>query len=272
MEQIKFSIIKLSPNPLRGEVINIGILVYLSEGIDIRITDSQSKLKAIDDYLTLESLEELKDSLIYVADTVDSLETMVSLFEGEISLTQPGFFTINNLSHYETKVSQLMDRFVNPAKRKSTGSRTRITTNLKDQFRKKGILGKSTDELSEHKVISNYPISKNEGLNADFVLKNGIYHVTETLDLRTENIRVKHGESALKAITISKAKQLFTDGLKSTVVYAVENISQETSAKHHLNLLKNEADLMFNLCSKDDMAEYFNYMLKTADQSLHNLN
>jgi hypothetical protein len=272
MDQIKFSIIKLSPNPLRGEIINIGILIYLSEGIDIRITDSQSKLKAIDNYLTLESLEELKDSLYYVADTVDSFEDMVSLFEGEICLTQPGFFTLSNLTHYETKVQQLMDRFINPIKRKSSGSRTRISTNLKDEFRNKGILGKSTDDLTEHKVISNFPISKSEGLNADFVLKNGIYHVTETLDLRTENIRVKHGESALKAITISKAKQLFSGELKSTVVYAVENISQETSAKHHLNLLKNEADLMFNLCSKDDMAEYFDYMLATAHQNLQTLN
>ncbi|MDE1358784.1 MULTISPECIES: DUF3037 domain-containing protein [Vibrio] len=269
MNRFDFSILKFTPDSQRGEVMNVGILIYLANGVDIRILQSVSKLKAFDSHLNLNVLNEFVSDLEWVAKGISNPEKLHQIFQGQFSISKPGYFTVSEMSDYEIKANSLMDKFVNPIKSKRKAGNKRLVTNIKEEFQKQGILGSSIDDISNHKVVTSYPIAENEGLFAEFLLKNGSYHLTETLDLRTEQHRAKLGESALKALTIDKAKDVFQGNLKSFVIFAAENASQERNAKHQLNILGEHTDNMFNLCSKQDMAAYYEHMISAASGYNH---
>ncbi|HDY7424672.1 TPA: DUF3037 domain-containing protein [Vibrio vulnificus] len=268
MTRFDFSIIKFVPDAQRGEVLNIGLLVYLTNGVDVRVLSSVSKLKPFNSKLNIEKLEDMVSNIEWVASGIDNPETLHQIFQGELSITKPGYFQIENNAEYEIKVNQLMDKFVNPIRVKKRELRKRITTNIKEVFSKHGVLGKEIDDINDHKVITSYPISQKEGLFAEFLLKNGAYHLTETLDLRTDNNRSKLGESALKALTIDKAKDVFRNNLNAFVIYAADNVSQERNSATQLNLLSEHADHIYNLSSKEDMATYYDHMLTAANEGL----
>ncbi len=263
-----FSVIKTTPDAYRGEVINVGLLVYLQNGIDIRFINSLSKLKFFMTASSVKELESTVENIEWLAKSISNADELHNMFKGFIHITKPGYFTISDNSEYEIKINNLMDKLVNPVKEKSTRtSRARITTSLKDVFKKHKIYSSDECDLFDHKVVSDYPISKDEGLFADFLLKNGAYHLTETLDLRTENNRAKLGESALKAITIDKAKLTFSNNVKSFVIYAAD-AKQERDSRSQLNLLSDHADKIYNINSKHDMSDYYDHILHAANDGL----
>lgn len=268
MTKFDFSIIKFIPDAQRGEVLNIGLLVYLANGVDIRILSSVSKLKPFSNELDIDKIESIVKNIEWVAKSINNPEILHKVFQGELSITKPGYFKIENNSEYEIKINQLMDKFINPTRSRKRETKKRISTNLKSVFAKYGILGKEPEDINNHKVITSYPISQKEGLFAEFLLKNGAYHLTETLDLRTDNSRTKLGESALKAITIDKAKTLFNDNINAFVIYAADNISQERNSATQLNLLNEHTDYIYNINSKEDMALYYEHMLHAAHEGL----
>ena len=124
-------------------------------------------------------------------------------------------------------------------------------------------MGKGFDDLNDHKVVQGYPLSAQQGLYAELLLKNGVYHLTETLDLRTTNAKQKIGDSAFKAITMSTAKTIWSGQVNTFLVYAAD-MSQVRMHSQQLALVDNYADRMFNLLSNEEMSVYFEHMLTAA--------
>lgn len=268
MKTYKYSLIRITPNLEKGETINVGLVVYLDDNIDIRMLHSVSKLRAIDKSLDLDYLDELTGNLLHLSSMINDIKLLPKLFKGSLSLSEFGVFTVGNGDNYESTLNSLMNRLVNPHKKAYKRVNKKIFFDIRDRFFKQGILGKYEEDLFNHKVVANYPISSEEGLVADFLLKNGKYHLTETLDFRTENIKKQMGEAAISALTINKAVEIYGHNIDSFVIYAAETTAQENSAKQQLNLLGKHTDNLINAFSRDDMVVYYEKMINAAS-SLH---
>ncbi|MGK9173357.1 DUF3037 domain-containing protein [Yokenella regensburgei] len=268
MTTFKYSLIRVTPNLEKGETINVGMIVYRDNEIDVRMINSVSKLRAIDKGLNLEYLEDLTSSFFDVSKVMKDIYLLPRLFKGSLSLSDFGVFTVGDMALYETKINELMARLVNPQRASHKRVSRKIFFDIKDTFIRNGVFSKYNEDLYNHKVVANYPISSDEGLMADFLLKNGKYHLTETIDFRSENVKKQMGEAAISALTISKACEVFSHNIDSFVIYAAETTAQEKSAKQQLNLLEKHTDNLINAFSKDDMSHYFEKMLE-ASSMLH---
>lgn len=269
MNIYKYSIIRITPNPVRAETINVGIVVMKPSGPDVRIIDNAAKLKAITNIFDLDALETSRKQLEKILTSGLAIEQASLFFNGSFVLSNIGTFHAIDEKHYELKINELNKLFISPekSKRKTEVSQKRIITELKDRFELEGVMGKGLHDIRDHKVVQGYPLSESEGLYAELLLKNGIYHLTETLDLRISNNRQKMGESAFKAVTMDAAKAKWKSEVKTFVVFAAEP-SQEKAHSQQLNLVSSYADNLFNLLSNEDMAKYYNHMLIAAGKSL----
>jgi len=264
MKTFKYSLIRLTPNLEKGETINVGLIVYHGDSIDVRMSNSISKLRAIDKGLDGDYLEDLTNSLYDLSKAIDDVYLLPKLFKGSLSLSDFGMFSLDQNNSYENKVNELMNRLVNPHKKPYKRVNRKVFFDIKENFIRSGIFSKYDEDLYRHKVVANYPISKEEGLNADFLLKNGKYHLTEAIDFRSENIKKQMGEAAVSALTISKANEIFDGNVRSFVIYAAETTAQEKSAKHQLTILEKHSDNLINAFSKDDMKRYYESIMSAA--------
>lgn len=267
----KYSVIRITPNPVRAESINVGFAVTSSEGVaDIRVLESHTKIKALTNDYTMEQLGELKDQLDKMLSCL-TLEQAAAFFQGSITLSSIGTFTANTKEEYDNEIIKINKMYISPIRsgRRLPVTQKRIITELKDEFERFGILGKNVNEIHNHKVVQGYPLSEDEGLYAELLLKNGIYHLTETLDFRSSNLKQKLGDTAVKAITMNTAKTIWQADVNTFLVYAAE-ASQERTYTQQLNLIHGYSDKMYNLLSSSDMSSYFEHMLNAAGKSMPN--
>ncbi|CDL86629.1 DUF3037 domain-containing protein [Xenorhabdus cabanillasii] len=269
MTKYSYSVIRLTPNPVRSESVNVGLVIITPDGPDVRTINSFSKIKAITNNYKPEDLSNLSEQLETILYSKLPLEQAISLYQGAISLSQPGWFVANDENEYNKKLDEINKLFITPerATRTTPITQKRILTELKEQFDKAGILGKNISDISHHKVVTKYPLSENEGLYAELLLKNGAYHLTETLDFRSPNHKQKMGDSALKAVTMDKARTVWPNAVNTFLVYAAD-IEHEKLYHSQLLLIDNYADKMFNILSKQDMANYFEHMFTAASQNM----
>ncbi len=270
MTMYKYSIIRITPNPVRAESINVGFVVTSPDGVpDVRVLDSFTKIKAVTNDYSMDQLDALKTQLEKMLTNCLTLEQAVSFFQGSITLSSIGTFSALDYAEYENNINDINRLYITPIKagKKSPVSQKRIITELKNEFERFGIMGKNVNEIHNHKVVQGYPLAEDEGLYAELLLKNGRYHLTETLDFRSSNSKQKMGDTAVKAITMNAAKTVWHDQVNTFLVYAIE-ASQERNYAQQINLVNGYADKMYNLLSASDMSAYFEHMLQAAGRSM----
>lgn len=270
MNKFNFSIIKMISDPVRAESINVGVIIETEHGLDIHLLKTEQKLKAVSESFNLNLIEDFTSEIEWLYNLTPDMKSLSKICKsGSIQISEPGMFILRENVSYDKKVDQLMKEYVQPYfSSERSKQNKRIITELKQEFSRAGILGKNHDDLWNHRVVYNFPIAEEEGIYAELLLKNGAYHLTETLDLRGDSTKQKMGDSALKAITISKAKKVFVGKVSSFVVYAANTISEERAGLRQLNLIEGYADNVFNLLSEQDMASYFDHMFTAAGKSL----
>lgn len=266
----QYSVIRVTPNPVRAETVNIGFVVMTQSGPDVRVIESASKIKVISNLFNMDSIDKIRLQLESILTERITLEQACGFFQGSMTLSPVGTFSASSEKEYEEAVDRINKEYITPerSKRKTEVTQKRIITELKDRFETAGIMGKGMIDINNHKVVQDYPLSESEGLYAELLLKNGKYHLTETLDFRTSGMKQKIGESAVKAITMNTAKSIWRGEVNTFVVYAA-NALQERSHTQQINLVGGYADHMFNLLSAQDMAAYFDHMLTAAGRSIN---
>ena len=265
----KYAVLRVTPDVRRGESVNVGLAIFTASGIDVRILPSLSKVSALSGQIDLASLRQLPQTVAKWTSGVEDIETKHALLRnlGVVTVSGLGCFESLMPQDYEERVAHLMRTLVTPlAARRVVQTGTKIKTALRSHFRGSKILGDSVTDIARHLVVPNYPIDTDEGLYADFVVKNGTYHVTETADFRSAHIstigRVRVASYA--AIKLDKAKQSFGNQTKRFVVFA----GREDIPAQPLNLLSDYADSIFNLDSPEDMANYMSLMVEAACQQM----
>jgi hypothetical protein len=262
----EFAILRVVPDARRGESVNIGLVVF-GEGVtDVRLLASLSKVSAINAAVDLDQLRSLPQTISdWTGGVTTSAEKHRALQDlGIVTVTDLGTFEIGHAADYGHAVSRLMKSLVVPisAQEVLAPNPTRIAATLRAKFRANRILGSSPDDIRRHLVVPDYPVDENEGLYADFVVKNGAYHVTATADLRAPSTRKidRVRAASLIAITLHKSKEKFGPKTKRFVVYA----SRKNAPAQAVNLIGDYSDAIFHLESKTDMASYMERIMQAA--------
>ncbi|MCY1528906.1 hypothetical protein D9M68_640290 [compost metagenome] len=246
------------------------VAVYLCESIrKIRAVDGAT---STNDLKTVETrLSKIFGSVRRDAENFESdFEFRRSMMPSSYQLSSLGFFSAANHDEASLKVNKLMADLVIPPKPKMTRERgARIITNLRNLFRNHNLFSESLDDILNHRVVEKFPISERANLHADFALKNGVYHITETIDLGTKDASVKFKEAGLKSFIMAKAKLELGNETKCYAVYSA-SAADEKDKSEAIELLSEGSDYSFNLRSQKDMMNYIQRMEEAAGmQKLH---
>lgn len=266
-----YSIIKYLPDPKRGELINIGLIVYRHSGPDIRLLSNVAKIRMFDGSTTYSELNRLTGSLKSICgvdrEASEQHQRLQALATGLI-IGELSSFSIPNIGEYEKTVSRIFDSLIKPySTREPVKANTRFFTRTKNEFRRLKILANDLGEINSHKIVPHYPIDSNSGLEADFMLKNGKYHMSELIDFNVVDTQQKFKETSLKAMTFVTGRRLLQQDMGCYFVYSA-SASKDREIISHLNLAEDNCDKMFNLDSADEKASYFQLLSEIIGNEL----
>lgn len=278
MNTIKYSLVQFTPDRKRNETINIGLLVFLPSEVSVHICESIRKIRAVDGATSTNDLKSIESKLIKIFSSVrrdsaefeSDFEFRRSMMPSSYQLSSLGYFSANNADEANLKINKLMADLVIPPKPKMTRERgTRIITNLRNLFKNHNLFSESLDDILNHRVVQNFPISDRANLHADFALKNGVYHITETIDLGARDASMKFKEAGLKSFIMAKAKLELGNETKCYAVFSA-SAADEKDKSEAIELLSEGSDYSFNLRSHRDMVDYIQKMEAAAGmQKLH---
>lgn len=189
-----FAVLRLSPDAVRGEAINLGIVVFKEGALDVRVGEILTRARV----LFPEISSEVLNDQVEVLKRLGSVDLPVR--EKHRTLSNLGVFQLGELgsfastdtgpASYEERVSSLMQSFVRaPRLKGSVRHATRFATAVRKEFRKEKVLAAIGDAsaIAEHKIVPEWPIPNHPSLKADLALKNGAMRVCELIDLDLAN-------------------------------------------------------------------------------------
>ncbi len=260
----KYAVLMAIPDRLRGERVNVGIIVFRPTGADVRLSDV-AKLRALaggdwDGYAS-----DLRHRLI---ERFGSDPNAADAFVGGpapdpiIQASDLAWFSIGNVNEYEAQVADILKSLVVRPRGPARPRSTRINTEIARQLKGFKVLASPDETINEHKVVRNFTIDRDEGLIADFALKNGLMHIATTVDLRKATINP--GDAALKAITLDKAAEKYPKNVHLLGVYAADDFN--AVAKPSIKLLTDYADKAYNWLDEYEKREFLGELRKAAAQ------
>ncbi|GEM_PF-702212 len=278
MNIIKYSLIQFTPDRKRNETINIGLVAFMPDSIVVNLCESIRKIRAVDGAISGNDLKNIESMLQKIfSKSVPESQEIESRFEflrlilpDSYQLSTLGCFSAATREEANLKISLLMNELVIPPRPVITRERgARIITNLRSIFRQHDLFSDSVDDIFNHRIVEKFPISEKSSLRADFALKNGVYHITETIDLGARDASVKFKEAGLKSFVMAKAKLELGKETKCYAVYSA-SAADEKDKSEAIDLLSEGSDFIFNLRSQKDKVDYIQRMEEAAGiQRLH---
>lgn len=263
-----YSVLQVVPERTRDERVNIGLVIFLGESLDIELLPSFTKVRALTDKIHPAALRELSAVLNNWVDFSSSPEEQARSIcgLGYLDCSVPGTFVLSSPADYEDMKRRLFNEHVLPvrlaAKKKNQDSSLFIT--VRSQFFNSGLLGRDDEDIGKHLLVPHFTIDQKSGLRADFALKNGCFHIIETIDLVGGDTSQKMREASLKAITLDRARKSFGGDTKGYVVF---RSSDEEVFSHHLDLLTNYADHVVNFANANALGGFLEDIYSRAGRS-----
>ena len=186
-----FAVLRLMPDAARGEAVNLGLVVFRADSIEVRIGEVMTRARL----LCPEVSPDLIREAIGVMQRFGSAPLPVKERYAAISQIGPfalgalGYFTAEDETSaaFERHVDRLMKLFVTVPHPKGVRLRakTTIATSIRKAFRAEKVLATIGDAgaISEHKIVPEWPIPLRPSLRVDFALRNRIMRVCEMVDL-----------------------------------------------------------------------------------------
>lgn len=243
---IVYNIVQIVPDPLRGEVMNVGIVLHEKAGPKLRVRLVPARLRALSPAL----------GQIVPSEWIEAWEHALSMFDGvdqkwswlrnamaplSINPTE-GVIYASNEADLENQVEAILQRMVLPQKITKTASQKKIKkSDLQNQLtawlRSQKLFSRNMSDLAKHRVVASYPLNIEEEMFAEFALKNGSIHVMETLDLRghahyTKGLR---NEASHKAMVLDLAQDTLETSSQRIAVVAADDYSEMKPAMSLIN-------------------------------------
>lgn len=255
----EFAVVQLATLGLREEKLNIGVVV-LGDRIDVRSGRNLDKAKAISRAITTASLREaldaiseldmdLKESSDGAADRLNRIANLTGLKFGSL-----GKFEAASAEAYEIYVRHLVNMLVEPEPndRKNKSVNSKLFTSFKNELRNRRILAREGEDISSHRIVENWKIE--EGLSADFALKNGHLHLIKTVDAFADEIPIKRvvQDIAVSSLVLEAARVVYgKDNVKGRIIYAA-NARSEAFAMPSLETAAHQGAELINWASAYD--------------------
>ncbi|MEN9923956.1 MAG: hypothetical protein RL268_82 [Pseudomonadota bacterium] len=269
---LQYSLVRYQPHVTRHEVVNIGVVLFTPQGPELHLASQLNKLTALDPNLSLQQ----------VHDQVESMrETLTLLHRSGMEPEQATAFLSKGMAgpscmpcgmldpegrSLDDLAQELLQELVLPPTRKrvtvSKTSSSRLHTELRQLFQRAGMLGKEPSDIARHKVVPHFPIDPDVGLFAEFALRNGRLHVTETVDFTVKDVAAKKREAESKTLVLLQA--LETVGQSDLRRHVVVSGAQVKAAQASIALLSRHADDVFVRESQADWRRYMDLMSEAA--------
>lgn len=261
-----FSVLRLVPNNLRDEIINVGVaLLRPNEPKPQIITMAPlNKLRAMDEKWNTKRLVQWKENLEEIVsnckDQQTALQEMAAF--GFCSAEPTGFFMANDEKQVQTELRRLRQTYVTTTKEKSDKTQTQSARNklhaaIKSQFERMHVLGQTKEDLLSHLVVPRVPVPKYPELKSDFLYKNGVYRITQTIDYKVtpEYVPNKLQEVCVKA---TAARLAMDEYGSDTVKLAVVDVPDEcaAAADNQIDMLLNSGFMVYKFGDATQMGEY----------------
>lgn len=269
VHSFRFAVIRLEPNDGRGERLNLGLVILRQDSLDVRISHldrARVMSAALDKQVLIDILSNLRaidEEIRHGADISDSARLDVIRRLGPLSITEAGIFTAESPKSYEDQVAIVLRKLIEPesAVRKVREKRTKLFSQVKNVLRENRILARKDEGLESHRIVAGY--SLDEGLVADLVLRNGAYHVFETVDASGDEatIRKAVADIAISALVIERAKMTFGESAtKPRLIYST-SVALEKLAQPSLDAAAHQGVELINWSSAQDR---HNFLVKLS--------
>jgi hypothetical protein len=261
----KFALIRLAPDDVRGERINIGIVVIRADSLDVRVTRTLDRAKVLSAALDRQSLVDLLSNLRNLdeqarSETGASFETRLERLSrvGPLSLAAAGSFSADSQSSYESRIQTILQQLVEPEplRRAPREKKTRLFSQVKKVLRDRRILARRDEGLDSHRIVAGYELD--EGLVADLVLRNGSYHIFETVDATGDegSFRRAISEIAVSALVLERARMRFGEkATKSRLIYSA-SAALEKLARPSLDAAAHQGAELINWSSAYERSNF----------------
>ncbi|RUT97952.1 DUF3037 domain-containing protein [Mesorhizobium sp. USDA-HM6] len=270
----RFAIVRLEPNDGRGERLNLGIVVLRNDSLDVRVTRSLDRARvlsaALDQQVLLDLFSNLQDidDRARVEGFVDEGERIARFARlGPLTVAKAGQFTADSQQAYESRIATILERLIEPepAPRKNREKRTRLYSQVKRVLKDQRILARREEGLDSHRIVAGYELD--EGLVADLVLRNGAFHVFETVDASGDeaSFRKAVSEIAISALVIERAKMKFGEKTtKARLIYST-SAALEKLARPSLDAAAHQGVELVNWASSADRNNFLGTVSPLAD-------
>ena len=268
-----YVVLRLAVEKIRGEVINVGIALFGGEQQATSIMMATlNKLRAIDatwDSTRFSAWKANVDKILsHYKETGATIEAL-----GRFGFCEPdavGMFQAEDAEQLREQLAKIRATYVSNKANESKApreKRTRLQTLMRNQFKRMEVLGSSANDVQNHLVVANMPVPGYEELKNDFVYKNGVYRLTQTIDYHVspDSIHNKLSEACVKSTAAELAANYYGP---NTVRLAVLDIPEglQDAADHHIDMLLAKGFEVFHFSKPEDMARY----LQMATPTLSN--
>ena len=270
----KYAIAQLHSNPVRGEKLNLAIVVFNPDGLQIHSARNLEKVRVISAALgrnvieqALQNLQEtdshlLTDGQIEIEDRIKALSSLSAL-----NFSPIGQFFASTADSYFTTVNRLLLQLVEPepaARTSKPEKKTKLLTSIKSAFRSEKVLARKGEGLESHRIVVNEQLA--EGLNADLLLRNGAMHVVQTVDAsHSDHARRAIQEIGISALVFEQARIQFGGNCtRPRLVYAA-CASMENSISPALHAAEHQGANLINWESRDDRTRFIVDMSSLAE-------
>jgi len=258
-----YTVLRLATDKTRGEVVNAGIVLFHPpENPRVIALATLNKLRALDASWNSQRLAAWANNIETILRSGTTMRAQLQAL-GRFGFCNPdavGMFIAENEAELAQKISSIKSTYVaNKAKEAAPKreKRTKLQTALRDQFSRMHVLGHEAADIANHLVVPNMPVPTHPELKNDFVYKNGVYRITQTLDYNVapDSLHNKLQEACVKSTAADLAAR---DYGKDTQRYAVVDIPEAYSdaADAHIDLLLAQGFKVFHFRDAGSMSEY----------------
>lgn len=271
MNVAQYALLLINPTIDRLDTVVIGAIFKSPKGWEVRVASSAQKMRAIDPSFPDSKLIHTHDLALKEAQRVGDFSELKSVFKASrlgIKVDEfIGEFGYEDDADYQSQVLAVMTESVNPPTLAQanvapiTRRRNIVQRNLRDRFKGLGLWSRKSQDINSHRIVENYPVSLEHGIHADFALRNGVMHITETMDFEVQNSQKgKREQAQAKTLILMESAKTFGDGTKT---YAVIAGSSRADVQPSIKLLADHASV-FALESAADMKIYLDKMADLA--------
>lgn len=234
----KFAVIQARPDKMRGERVNVGIIVDGPSGPDIRMPEVR-KLRHLTGHRWDDVAEAFAGSRLRSGGHDIFNSSIAGASEVFISAA-PGTLRANTPEEYEKAVATMLRLYVEKPSLTKNEKQQKINSEISAVLRNRGVLGRRGDDIDEGKVIPQFVISEEKDIVADFAYRPNGLKVVSTLELRgLEN--ASHSKACEKGATLYFAREKFGRGVKLLGVYAASPVEAD-SHRSEIEILRSFAD------------------------------